>query len=105
MLFSSCVADRAPQVRESQQTELEEGEPFTVEMSGFGSNDEVQGLRAKDAVSTIADIKTLRLLVFDEEGKFLYSQEAVLGAEANVSSKPDDDFLPPDNAAQGDRRG
>lgn len=94
MLLSSCVADRVPQVRESQQTELEEGEPFTVEMSGFGSNDEVQGLRAKDAVSTIADIKTLRLLVFDEEGKFLYSQEAVLGAEANVSSKPDDDFLP-----------
>ena len=96
MLLSSCVADRTPQVRESQQTELEEGEPFTVEMSGFGSSDEVRGLRAQDAVSTVADIKTLRLLVFDEEGKFLYSQEAVLGEEQDVSAKPDADFLPTD---------
>lgn len=96
MLLSSCVADRTPQVRESQQTELEEGEPFTVEMSGFGSSDEVRGLRAQDAVSTVADIKTLRLLVFDEEGKFLYSQEAVLGEEQNVSAKLDTDFLPTD---------
>lgn len=94
MLLSSCVADRAPQVRESQQTELEEGEPFTVEMSGFGSSDEVQGLRGVDAVSNIADIKTLRVLVFNEDGKFLYSQEAILGDEADVSTKPDADFMP-----------
>lgn len=94
LLLGACTADRKPNSQPPHR-EIQEGEPFTVEMGGFGSHSVASDLRATDVtIQSYADIQSLRLLVFDEEGKFLYTREAVLEGAEVVSSKPDGDFLP-----------
>lgn len=93
-LLCSCTADRTPNAPDKTK-QIQEGEPFTVEMGGFGSNTIIGNLRAENmTINGVADITSLRLIVFDEDGKFLYTREAVLEGTENVSSKPEEDFLP-----------
>ncbi|MDY6121920.1 MAG: hypothetical protein SPI72_02415 [Porphyromonas sp.] len=74
---------------------LEEGEHFTVTMGLGADNVVVRNLRAGNGVvEKLSDIASLRLLVFDENGMFLYSRQAVLAEEEGVGAKPDEDFLP-----------
>ncbi len=93
-LLCSCTANRTPNAPDKTK-QTQEGESFTVEMGGFGSNTITSNLRAENmTINGIEDIKSLRLLIFDGEGKFLYTREAVLEGTEDVSSKSDDDFLP-----------
>lgn len=53
-------------------------------------------LRADELRASIEDVKditSLRLLVFDERGRFLYSSDATMGEVESATSQTDD-FLP-----------
>lgn len=90
MLVSGCTADR-PTQSDDEQTMLPEGTPFEVSFGGFADGMSVSTLRAPD--SNPNQITDLRLLVFDENHRFLYSRKAVLG-EIVPDDKPDASHLP-----------
>lgn len=90
MLMSSCIADR-PTPSDDEQTMLPEGTPFEVSFGGFADGMFVSTLRALD--NNPNQIADLRLLVFDENHRFLYSRKAVLG-EIVPNDKPDASHLP-----------
>lgn len=90
MLMSSCIADR-PTQSDDEQTMLPEGTPFEVSFGGFADGMSVSTLRAPD--NNPNQIKDMRLLVFDENHRFLYSRKAVLGAIVN-DDKSDENHLP-----------
>lgn len=90
MLMSSCVADH-PTPSDEEQTILQEGTPFEVSFGGFADGMSVSTLRASD--SDPDQIRDLRLLVFDENHRFLYSRKAVLGAIVD-DTKSDANHLP-----------
>lgn len=90
MLMSSCVADH-PTPSDEEQTILQEGTPFEVSFGGFADGMSVSMLRASD--SDPDQIRDLRLLVFDENHRFLYSRKAVLGAIVN-DTESDANHLP-----------
>ncbi|MDD7438087.1 MAG: hypothetical protein PUK66_04510 [Bacteroidales bacterium] len=90
MLMSSCVADH-PTPSDEEQTILQEGTPFEVSFGGFADGMSVSTLRASD--SDPDQIRDLRLLVFDENHRFLYSRKAVLGAIVN-DTESDANHLP-----------
>lgn len=90
MLMSSCVADH-PTPSDEEQTILYEGTPFEVSFGGFADGMSVSTLRASD--SDRDQIRNLRLLVFDENHRFLYSRKAVLGAIVN-DTESDANHLP-----------
>lgn len=90
MLMSSCVADHSTPSDE-EQTILYEGTPFEVSFGGFSDGMSVSMLRASD--SDLDQIRDLRLLVFDENHRFLYSRKAVLGAIVN-DTESDANHLP-----------
>lgn len=88
--MSSCIADR-PTPSDDEQTMLPEGTPFEVSFGGFADGMFVSTLRALD--NNPNQIADLRLLVFDENHRFLYSRKAVLG-EIVPNDKPDASHLP-----------
>lgn len=90
MLMSSCIADR-PTQSDDEQTMLPEGTPFEVSFGGFADGMSVSTLRAPD--NNPNQITDLRLLVFDENHRFLYSRKAVLGAIVD-DDKSDENHLP-----------
>lgn len=90
MLVGGCTADR-PTQSDDEQTMLPEGTPFEVSFGGFADGMSVSTLRAPD--SNPNQITDLRLLVFDENHRFLYSRKAVLG-EIVPDDKPDASHLP-----------
>lgn len=69
---------------------IKEGEKFTASICMQSGTETV--LRA--GVNGVEDIKSLRVLVFDADKRFLYSSDAVLETQVNISSKDDKDFLP-----------
>lgn len=72
---------------------VREGELFTTQILLDREEQSPEFLRA-GGIEDIKDVTSLRLLVFDEQGKFLYSADAKVGEVVDVSAKPDDQFIP-----------
>lgn len=89
-LLGSCTTeDRF--VQEEENRVLPDGTPFDATFGGFADGMVIRTLRATG--NEPDQITDLRLLVFDENRRFLYSRKAVLGAIVN-DNKPDADHLP-----------
>lgn len=95
----SCAGD--PRMdEETYKSFVKEGEWFTTSLNLQA--DQLSELRR--GIDNDEDITSLRVIVFDANKNFLYSQDAVLGSSKDLSEKTDNDFFP-DQKKEGITRG
>jgi hypothetical protein len=94
LFATSCAHDSIfDRIEEEVVSPVAEGERFKVTM-GLQADDlnKIQ-LRA-GGVESVDGVTSLRLLVFDENQKFLYSEDAVLGDKTTDVPTTDESYLP-----------
>lgn len=90
----ACTQERVPQSLDENKAE-DDSFTITMGLSAEGLTDvSFRSVHAETKIETPSDIKSLRFLVFDERGMFLYSREAVLEGEEELTGKRNEDFLP-----------
>lgn len=72
---------------------LTEGEQFVTTVAVDTKHLRQDFLRSA-TIEEVKEVTSLRLLVFDEYGRFLYSSDATLGDVVDASARRDEDFLP-----------
>lgn len=91
LLMCGCAVDH-PAVSDEHHDLVAEGTPFEVSFGGFADGMSVNALRA-DGTDNPDQIVDMRLLIFDENHRFLYSRKAVLGGII-ADNQPDANHLP-----------
>ena len=94
LFATSCIHEAVfDRIEEEVVSPVAEDERFKVTM-GLQADDlnKIQ-LRA-GGVETLDGVTSLRLLVFDENQKFLYSEDAVLGNKTTNVPTTDESYLP-----------
>lgn len=97
MAFSLASCDAAFEGEDDlggSGTTLPEGSPVAYSFGGFTDDEGKVSLKSQSEGEELTEMDNLRLLVFDENGNFIYSRKAVL--EGNLPSLPSDDasYLP-----------
>lgn len=96
LALAGCTAERetAPVRGETEGVErMVEGDPVTITMGLYADDLAETGLRS-DGIESVGDVKTLRLLVFDEQQKFLYTADATLEGSTITAPEEDEKYLP-----------
>lgn len=88
----SCTADQLS-VDESSTQEIVDGREFIAKLGAYANDLSVVQVRS-GGVEDISQIEHLRILVFDEDQKFLYTSDAIIGREPVPSPSDDASYLP-----------
>ncbi|MBR8706193.1 fimbrial protein [Bacteroides pyogenes] len=94
LILSACSPlDSSMERNIEKKFHIKEGERFKTT---FGIDAELlQAVQVRTrGIEEIKDVTSLRVLVFDEKGNFLYSEDATLKDVGGVAGLSDDDFLP-----------
>lgn len=92
-LLGACTVSHEVNGEDEKFGVLPEGTEFEVSLGGWASGMNVSEIGTRASGDDPNQIKDLRLLVFDENRRFLYSRKAVLG-EIVADNKVDGDHLP-----------
>lgn len=92
MTFSSCSPEQRG-VDTGETAEIVDGREFVTSLGMHASNLPLSDLRS-GGVEDIKQIQHMRILVFDEDQKFLYTADAVLGEDHTTSPTDASLYLP-----------
>ncbi|MBR8766224.1 hypothetical protein IX336_001607 [Porphyromonas levii] len=93
LFITSCTPDNSRYEEPEVLSTVKEGERFTARIAI--NSDELQSNHLRASIESISEVSSLRVLVFDENHNFLYSEDvSKLGKTIPATSKVDDDFLP-----------
>ncbi|MBR8802806.1 hypothetical protein [Porphyromonas levii] len=92
ILFSACSPEHRGAEPENN-IEIVDGREFVASFGVQASNLPLNDLRS-GGVESIKDIEHMRVLVFDEDQKFLYTADAVLGEATATAPEEDGVYLP-----------
>lgn len=92
LLLTSCVRTKDANDLIPHGVEVADGESFTTTIAVDAELLRQETL--KGSIEDVKDVTSLRLLVFDDKGRFLYSSDATVGSVVSASGKSDEHFLP-----------
>lgn len=93
LLILSLVCCNIKEDQVDQDLFIPDGTPVSFTFGGFTDEIDVISLRSTESDGDSQAIDNLRLLVFDEAGRFLYSRKAVLEGEIDAPESADS-YLP-----------
>lgn len=92
-MAAGCSHNEYKHMEDTLDSTLSEGNPFTTTLGLYSSRLLLNELRS-GGVENISEVQNLRVLVFDEDQKFLYTAVSVLGGNPVASPSEDEKYLP-----------